>query len=92
VLGFVHPQTAAQSSEALQQLCLRILEHTSCGSEFALSDFHLFRLLRDALRGHCFASGHELNEAVQMWLADQSETLFYDGILCNAGSSGVMHF
>jgi hypothetical protein len=50
------------------------------GSEFALSDFRLFGLLKDALRGHCFASGHELKETVHMWLADQSKTLLYDGI------------
>jgi hypothetical protein len=38
--------------------------------EFVLSNFYMCGLSKDALTGHCFAIGHELKEAVLVWLAD----------------------
>jgi hypothetical protein len=39
------------------------------------SDFPLFKSLKDALEGHCFASNHELKKAVHMCYDAQSKAL-----------------
>ena len=45
-----------------------------------LFDFHLFGPMKKHLRGHKFADGHEVMEAVQSWLKATPKSFFLDGI------------
>ncbi|GFS84482.1 putative transposase [Nephila pilipes] len=46
----------------------------------APSDFHLFGLLKDALRGCRFASDMDVRVAVQKWLHDLQKPFYQEGI------------
>jgi hypothetical protein len=48
--------------------------------ELAPSDYHIFRPLRDTLRGRRFASYDEVQEAVHTWLRSQLKTFLAYGI------------
>jgi hypothetical protein len=58
-----------------------LLKCSSPHSDLVASEFHLFRPLINALRGHNFSSDHELKESVEASLAHQSENSFFNGIL-----------
>jgi len=45
------PHTAAHTLETLKQLKWEAMEHPAYSSDLAPSDFHLFRPLKNALRG-----------------------------------------
>jgi hypothetical protein len=53
----------------LQQSCFVILEHPPHGTDLVQSRIHLFGLLRDALKGCCFASDYKLKDVMHMWPA-----------------------
>jgi histone-lysine N-methyltransferase SETMAR len=75
-----HPHIAAHTVETFWKLWFEVFGHPLYSSDLAPSDFHLFGLLKDALRGRCFASYHELKGAVHKWLATQLKTSFSYGI------------
>jgi hypothetical protein len=50
--------------DVLQQPRFEILQHPPYSADLAVSAYHLFRLLKDALRGHRLASDYELKEVV----------------------------
>jgi len=53
----------------------------SSGFKLALSDFHLFWHLKDALHGRHFRSGEEVKDAAYDWLAQQPEDFSSRGTL-----------
>jgi len=64
-----------------------MLEHLLYSCNPALSDYHEFVLLRNALRDGCFPSDHELKEAVHMWLASGQKHFSLKAYksMCNSG-------
>ena len=63
--------------ETLHELNFEVLEHPPYSLDLASSDFHLFGLLKDALRGRHFASDRQAKEAMRVWLIIQPKTLFF---------------
>jgi hypothetical protein len=57
-----------------------VLEHLPYSPDLTPSDYHLFGLLKDALRGREFSTDKEVREAVHKWLRDQPKTFFLEGI------------
>ncbi|KAG8225421.1 hypothetical protein J437_LFUL004242 [Ladona fulva] len=53
------------------------MEHLVYGPDLALSDYHLFDPLNDALKGRLkFTSDQQVKGAVHMWLAAQPKTFY----------------
>jgi hypothetical protein len=71
------PHTAHLTINTIWQLNW---EHPAYNPDLAPSDFHLFGLLKNALRGHRFAADDEVKEAVHDWLCSQPQTFFSNGI------------
>jgi len=65
------PTPDLHAVQRVQDLNLRCYPQPPYSSDLSLSDFHLFRPLKDALRGHHFSLGEELKEAAYDWLAQQ---------------------
>jgi len=61
------PHTAAHTLETLKQLKCEAMEHPPYSPDLAPSDFHLFGLFKDALRGRRF-SCDDVKAAVHQWL------------------------
>ena len=58
------PHTAAHTAETLRKLKFEVMAHPPCSPDLALSDYHLFGPLKEALRGRRFTSDQEVKEAV----------------------------
>ena len=84
-----HPHTAAYTAEMLWKLKFEVMAHPPYSPDLALSDYHLFGPLKEALRGHRFTLHQEVKEVVHAWLAVQPKTSFWriSGSLCNDGPS-----
>ena len=74
------PHTAAHTAETLRKLKFKVMAHPPYSPDLALSDYHLFGPLKEALRARRFTLDQELKEAVHAWLAAQPKTLFSEGI------------
>jgi len=76
------PHTAAHTLETLKQLLKwEAMEHPAYSLDLAPSDFHLFGLLKNALRGRRFScDDNDVKAAVHQWLRTQAKTFFADGI------------
>ena len=75
-----HPHTAAHTLETLQKLKFEALARPPCSPDLALSDYHLFGSVKEALRGCQFTLDQKLKEAVHAWLAAQPKMFFSEGI------------
>jgi len=74
------PQTAAHTLETLKQLKWEAMEHPAYSPDLAPSDFHLFGMLKNSLRGSRFSCDDDVKAAVHQWLRTQPKTSFADGI------------
>jgi len=74
------PHTAAHTLETLKQLKWEAMKHPVYSPDLAPSDFHLFGLLKNALRGRLFSCDDDVQTAVHQWLRTQPKTFFADGI------------
>ena len=74
------PHTAAHIAETLRNLKFQVMTHPPYSPDLALSEFHLFGSLKEALRNCQFTSDKEVKEAMHAWLAAQSKTIFSEGI------------
>jgi histone-lysine N-methyltransferase SETMAR len=74
------PHTAARTLETLRKLKWEVMEHPAHSQDLALSDFHLFGLLKEALGGRIFRCDKDVKNAVRQWLHVQPKTFYYDGI------------
>jgi len=75
----MRPHTAIHTLQTLVKLGFTVLEHPAYSPDLAPSDYHLFRPLKDALRGHRFTSDG-VKEAVHEWRAAQPKTFVSEGI------------
>jgi len=76
-----HSHTAAHTLETLKQLKWEAMEHPAYSPDLAPSDFHLFGLLKEALRGRRFScDDDDVKAALHQWLRAQPKTFFANGI------------
>jgi histone-lysine N-methyltransferase SETMAR len=59
---------------------LTLLPHHSYSPDLALSDFHLFGPLKDALRGARFEDDESVILAVRTWLREQESSWYREGM------------
>jgi len=64
----------------VQTITFTVWEHPAYSPDLALSDYHFFGPLKDALRGRRFTSDEGVKEAVHEWLAAQPKTFFSEAI------------
>jgi [histone H3]-lysine36 N-dimethyltransferase SETMAR len=57
-----------------------LLSHPPYSPDLAPSDFHLFRLLKDSLRGRVFESDEVVIKAINDWFEDQEPIVFLEGV------------
>jgi len=79
------PHTAAHTLETLKQLKWEAMGHPAYSPNLVPSDFHLSRLLKNALRGRRFSCDDDVKAAVHQWLCIQPKTFFADGIKKSVG-------
>jgi histone-lysine N-methyltransferase SETMAR len=59
---------------------LKQLKWEAYSPDLVPSDFHLFRPLKEAVRGRQFSCDDDVKAAVHQWLHAQPNTIFCDGI------------
>jgi histone-lysine N-methyltransferase SETMAR len=75
------PHTARSTVATICRSVLRsVLRVSSISAILALSDFHVFGLLKQAMGGKSFRSDEEVQQAVHEWLCSQPKEFFYRGI------------
>jgi histone-lysine N-methyltransferase SETMAR len=65
---------------AIHECGFELLCHPPYSPDLAPSDFHLFRLLKDSLRGQVFESDEVVIQAINDWVEGQEQTLFLEGV------------
>jgi hypothetical protein len=65
----------------LRDLHYKLLEHSPCSPDLAVSDFCLFPKLKLFLAGQRFSSNQEANAAVEGYSADLTKNHYRDGIM-----------
>jgi len=73
------PHMTAATIETIRKLKLGLLPHPAHSPDLAPSDYHIFRLLKNALRGRHFANDEEVKDVVYTWLHAQPKTFCVDG-------------
>jgi len=58
-----------------------LLPHPPYSPDLAPSDFHLFRHLKDFLRGKQFCNDSEVIAEINQWFEDQPDDFFKEGVL-----------
>jgi histone-lysine N-methyltransferase SETMAR len=66
------PHTANQMVKTVNEIGFELMEHPPFIPDLALSDFHIFGPMKEALRGR-FSSDEEAIGAVQNWLKAQKK-------------------
>ena len=74
------PHVAKATTETINKIRFEVLEHPAYSPDLALSYYHLFAPLKDALRCRKVSSDEAVQKAVHKWLCDQPKTFFSDGI------------
>jgi len=60
-------------------LKFELLPHLAHSPDLAPSDYHIFRLSKDALHRPQFAKNEKVKNMVHIWLCTQPKTFFADG-------------
>ena len=74
------PHTSLRTQETIAKFGWTVLLHPSYSPDLALSDFHLFGLLKDALRGTSFEDDESVIRAVRTWLREQETSWYREGM------------
>ena len=74
------PHTAAHTAETIRKFTLEVMAHPPYSPDLSPSDYHLFSLLKEALRGSRFTLDREVKETVHAWLTAQPKTFFSESI------------
>ena len=72
--------TAHLTINTIQKLNCEVLKHPAHSPDLAPSNFHLFELLKNTLRGRRFADDDEAKRAVHEWLCNRPKNFFPSGI------------
>ena len=73
------PHTSRATTAELQRLNLTTVQHPPFSPELAPSDFHLFPIMKEDLRGHHYAFYAHVERTVRLWLRKQCVDFFRDG-------------
>ena len=65
---------------AIHECGFELLSHPPYSPDLAPSDFHMFRILKDSLRGHAFQSDEDVIQAINEWIEQLDGMFFVDGV------------
>jgi len=74
------PHTSLRTQEAIAKFGWNVLPHPPYSPDLALSDFHLFGPLKDALHGTRFEGDESVIRAVRTWLHEQEMSWYREGM------------
>ena len=81
---FHHDNAPAHTSQvamaALHENGFELLEHPAYSPDLAPSDYHLFKHLKNFIRGTRFSSNDEVSVAVNQWFRDQPKDFYLAGV------------
>lgn len=72
--------TSHVAMTAVHDCGFELLCHPPYSPDLAPSDFHLFRHLKDSLRGHVFQSDEDVIQWINEWVEGQEPTFFLEGV------------
>lgn len=72
--------TSAVAKAAIGECGFELLQHPPYSPDLAPSDFHLFRFLKESLRGQKFESDENVIQAIDDWCEQLHESFFLDGV------------
>lgn len=72
--------TSNVAMAAIHDCGFELLSHPPYSPDLAPSDFHLFRHLKESLRGTAFEGDEDVISAVNQWFQDQDEKFFLEGV------------
>jgi hypothetical protein len=75
----VQPYIAAATVTTMQKLKFETINHPPYSPDLAPSDYHVFGMLKKALRGRRFHSNDEVKKTVHFWLRQEAKTFFLLG-------------
>lgn len=73
-----HTSTVAMA--AIRECGFELLQHPPYSPDLAPSDYHLFRNLKDSLRGQKFDSDESVIRAIDDWFDQLDKSFFLDGV------------
>ena len=71
---------SAVARAAIRECGFQLLNHPPYSPDLAPSDYHMFRSLKDSLRGQKFDSDEEVIHAINSWFEQQDKNFFVDGV------------
>ena len=71
------PHCSAQTNEKIKRLGFEIVPHPPHSPDLAPSDFHLFPLMKEDLKGNHFSSDEEVQQFVDQWLRGKGADFFF---------------
>ena len=74
------PHTSLKTREVISSFGCTTISHTPYLPDLDPSDFHLFRPLKESLRGRRFSSDKEVKTAVRKWLETHLVEFYNEGI------------
>ena len=72
--------TAAVAMAAIRECGFEFLSQPPYSPDLAPSDYHMFRSLKDSLRGQSFGCGEEVIDTINDWFELQDKQFFVDGV------------
>ena len=72
--------TAHVAKAAMERCGFELLPHAPYSPDLAPSDYYLFPLLKEQLRGKHFGSDDEVVNAVEQWINEQERSFFLNGL------------
>lgn len=72
--------TSSVAMTAIRECGFELLQHPPYSPDLAPSDFHLFRYLKDSLRGQKFDTDESVIHAINDWFQELDKTFFLEGV------------
>jgi len=70
--------THAVAMAAIRECGFELLSHLAYSPDLAPSDYHVYRSLKDSLRGQSFGCGEEVIHTINYWFELQEKQFFVD--------------
>ena len=72
--------TSHVATATIHDCGFELLSHPPYSPDLAPSDFHLFRHLKESLRGRAFEDDEDVTMAVNEWIEERDENFFLEGV------------